>query len=70
MVIRGNLVESDVYGSYPMSSHESAAGILVHTGFDKSKPGFSVAIEENTIRLERLNYSGIIVLGPSIEGAE
>jgi predicted transcriptional regulator len=69
VVIRGNLVESDVYGAYPMSSHESGAGILSHTGFDKSNPGFSVNIEENTIKLERLNYSGIIVLGPSAEGA-
>jgi hypothetical protein len=68
VVIRGNLVESDVYGSYPMSSFESGAGILAHTGFDKDLPGFSVFIEENTIKLERLNYSGIIVLGPSAEG--
>ena len=66
VVIRGNLVESDVYGSYPMSSPESAAGILVHTGLERAKkPGFSVNIEENTIKLERLNHSGIIVLGPS-----
>jgi predicted transcriptional regulator len=69
VVIRGNLVESDVYGSYPMSSHESAAGILVHTGFEKSRPGFFLIVEDNTIKLERLNHSGILVLGPSAEGA-
>ena len=66
VVIRGNLVESDVYGSYPMSSPESAAGISVHTGLEgPKKPGFSVYIEENTIKLERLNHSGVVVLGPS-----
>ena len=69
VVIRGNIVESDVYGSYPMSSHESGAGILAQTGFDKDLPGFYVYIEENTIKLEKLNYSGIIILGPSDEDA-
>ncbi len=71
VIIRGNLVESDVYGAYPMSSSESGAGILVHTGLDRirQQPGFSVNIEENTIKLERLNYSGVIVLGPSNEGS-
>jgi hypothetical protein len=28
-----------------------------------------VTIEENTIKLERLNYSGIIAIGPNAEGA-
>lgn len=69
VVIRGNLVESDVYGSYPISSYESGAGILAHTGFDKTRTGFSVNIEDNTIKLEKINHSGIIVLGPSAEGA-
>jgi predicted transcriptional regulator len=71
VVIRGNLVESDVYGAYPMFSPESGAGIMVHTGLDRvrQQPGFSVNIEENTIKLERLNHSGIVVLGPSNEGS-
>jgi len=50
-----------------MSSHEAGVGILCHTGFEKDLPGFSVIIEENIIKLEKLNYSGIIVLGPSAE---
>ena len=35
-------------------------------------PGFNVEIEENTIKFDKLNYSGIIVLGPVTdrEGAD
>ena len=69
VIIRGNVIESEVYGTYPMSSLESGSGILAHTGFEKDLPGFSVFIEENTIKLEKLNHSGIIVLGPLTEGS-
>jgi len=55
---------------YPFSSRESGAGILAHTGLgDKNLPGFYVCIENNRINLEKLNYSGILVLGPSTEGS-
>ena len=70
VIIRGNVVESDVYGSYPMSSRESGAGILATVGLgDKDLPGFSLCIENNTVRLEKLNHSGILVLGPVTEGS-
>jgi len=67
--IKDNLIESDVFGSYPFSSNESAVGILAHTGLSKNRPGFYVNIETNVIKLERLNYSGIVILGPNDEGS-
>ena len=70
VIIRDNVVESEVYGSYPFSSLESGAGILAHTGLgEKHLSSFYVCIEKNTINLERLNYSGILVLGPVTEGS-
>jgi predicted transcriptional regulator len=70
VIIRENVVESEVYGSYPFSSRESGAGILAETGLgEKNLPGFYVCIEKNTIKLEKLNYSGILVLGPVTEGS-
>ena len=70
--IRNNTVVSDVYGSYPFLSSESGAGILVQSAWGFPSPGFDVEIEGNTIKLDKLNYSGIIALGPAMdrEGAD
>jgi parallel beta-helix repeat protein len=69
--IQDNLVESDVYGSYPFSSRESSAGILAQTGYgDKNLPSYYICIENNTIRLNKINSSGIVALGPVSEGSE
>jgi hypothetical protein len=70
--IRRNTIMSDVYGSYLISSHEAGAGILAQSALSGSGPGFNVEIEDNTIKLDKLNYSGIIVLGPTtdLEGAD
>jgi len=70
--IRRNTIMSDVYGSYLISSHEAGAGILAQSALRGSGPGFNVEIEDNTIKLDKLNYSGIIVLGPAtdFEGAD
>jgi predicted transcriptional regulator len=65
--IRRNTVVSDVYGSYPFSSPEAGAGILAQSAWGFPSPGFNVEIEENTIKLDRLNYCGIIVLGPAMD---
>ena len=65
--IRRNTIESDVYGSYPFSSPEAGAGILAQSAFGYPSPGFNVEIEENTIKLNKLNYSGIKVLGPVMD---
>jgi len=62
--IRRNTIESDVYGSYPFSSPEAGAGILAQSAWGFPSPGFNVEIEENTLKLDKLNYCGIKVLGP------
>jgi hypothetical protein len=70
--IRYNTVISDLYGSYPFSSREAGAGILAQSAWGFPSLGFNVEIADNTIQLDRLNYSGIVVLGPVMdrEGAE
>ena len=65
--IRHNTVISDLYGSYPFSSPEAGAGILAQSAWGFPSPGFNVEIEENTIKLDRLNYCGIIALGPVMD---
>ena len=65
--VRNNTIVSDVYGSYPFSSHEAGAGILAQSAWGFPSPGFNVEIEENTIKLDKLNYCGIKVLGPSTD---
>jgi predicted transcriptional regulator len=62
--IRGNDIITDVYGSYPFASPEAGAGILVQSAWGVASPSFAVTIEENSFRAEKLNYSGIIALGP------
>lgn len=70
--VRRNSIASDVYGSYPFSSPEAGAGILAQSAWGFPSPGFNVGIEENTIKLDRLNHCGIRVLGPVMdrEGAD
>jgi len=64
--IRRNTIESDVYGSYPFSSPEAGAGILAQSAWGFPSPGFNVEIDWNTLKLDKLNYCGIKVLGPVI----
>jgi hypothetical protein len=64
VVIRDNRIESDVYGSYPFSSPEAGAGILVQSAWGFPSPGFNVEIEGNDLKLDKLNYCGVKVLGP------
>jgi predicted transcriptional regulator len=70
--IKHNTITSDLYGSYPFSSPEAGAGILAQSAWGFPTPGFNVEIEENTIKFDKRNYSGIIVLGPVTdrEGAD
>jgi predicted transcriptional regulator len=65
--IRNNEVFSEIFGSYPFSSRESGAGVLAQSALGFANPGFYIEIENNTILLEKLNYSGIIVLGPATD---
>jgi parallel beta-helix repeat protein len=65
--IKRNTIMSDVYGSYPFSSPEAGAGILAQSAWGFPSPGFNVEIKDNTIKLDKMNYSGIKILGPVME---
>jgi hypothetical protein len=57
----------NLYGSYPFSSPEAGAGILAQSAWGYPSPGFNVDIEGNTVKFDKLNHNGIIVLGPVTE---
>jgi hypothetical protein len=65
--IKNNNIISDVYGSYPFSSPEAGAGILAQSAWGVPKSTFNLEIESNIIKLEKLNFSGIIILGPATD---
>ena len=65
--IKHNIIESDVYGSYSFSSDEACAGIVSYSAKSIPGQGFHLEIEDNTIKLDKVNYSGIIVLGPTTD---
>ncbi len=69
--IVGNTIESDVYGSYPYSSHMAGVGIFVQSAWTMPYSPERVEINDNKVRYGKLNHCGIAVYGPSIyqEGA-
>jgi predicted transcriptional regulator len=70
--IRRNIIESDVYGSYSFSSDEAGVGIVSYSARSTPGQGFHLEIEDNTIKFDKLNHSGIVVLGPitDLEGSD
>jgi hypothetical protein len=69
--IAGNTIISDVYGSYPFSSHIAGIGIFAQSAWAQPQSGSRVEIAGNEVRYDKLNYCGIAVYGPSMyrEGA-
>jgi predicted transcriptional regulator len=69
--IVGNTIVSEVYGSYPFSSHIAGIGIQAQSAWAQPKSGSRVEISGNKIRCDKLNYCGIAVYGQSMyqEGA-
>jgi predicted transcriptional regulator len=69
--ITGNTIESDVYGSYPYSSHMAGIGIMAQSTWARPMSGSRVEIYDNIIRCDKLNYCGIAIHGQSVyqEGA-
>ena len=61
-----NTIVSEVYGSYPYSSHMAGVGIFAQsTWLDAIPSGARVEITENEIRCDKLNYCGIAIYGQS-----
>ena len=69
--ITGNTVVSEIFGSYPFSTHYAGFGIQVLGAWSTPLSGARVEISGNEIRCDKLNYCGIAVYGPSMykEGA-
>jgi predicted transcriptional regulator len=69
--IIGNIIESDVFGSYPFSSHIAGIGIVAQSAWARPHSGSHVEIAGNEIKCDKLNYCGIAVYGQSMyqEGA-
>jgi len=65
--IRHNTVTSDVYGSYLFSSNEAGAGIVVQSAMNMPAAGFKVEIEDNTVKMDKVNFNGIMALGPATD---
>jgi len=69
--IVGNTIISEVYGSYPFSSHIAGIGIQAQSAWGWPRSGTRVEISGNEIRCDKPNYCGIAVYGQSMyqEGA-
>jgi len=62
----GNTINSQVFGSYPYSSHMAGVGIFaVSTWIDPVRSGAHIEIIDNEVRCDKLNYCGIALYGQS-----
>jgi hypothetical protein len=64
--ITGNTITSEIFGSYPYSTHFAGIGIQAVSAFSEGRSGSSVYISDNDVRCSKLNYCGIAVYGQSI----
>ena len=66
VVIKNNIIDSGVFGMYPVNSPYAGYGIIAHSHWEASIPnhGFNVKITGNKINFEKVNYCGIAVHGP------
>lgn len=63
--ITGNTISSEIFGSYPYSTHFAGIGIQAVSAFEEARSGSNVYISDNDIRCSKLNYCSIAVYGPS-----
>jgi hypothetical protein len=64
--ITGNTIVSEIFGSYPYSTHFAGIGIQALSAWARPRSGSRVEIADNEIRCDKLNYCGIAVYGPSM----
>jgi predicted transcriptional regulator len=62
ILIRENVIESDVSGSYPFGGDEAGVGVFAQSGFFYDRRGFRVNIDDNRVKLEKSNYTGVKAL--------
>jgi predicted transcriptional regulator len=61
IAIADNVIHSEVPGSYPFHGVEAGSGIFAEASFLHKRPGFSIDIQGNSIRVEKPDYCGIEV---------
>jgi hypothetical protein len=65
ILITGNTVFSEEYGSYAFSTHFAGHGIHVQSAWNAPQSGSRFEITKNNVRCDKTNYCGIAVYGPS-----
>ena len=66
IIIHDNTVTSEVFGAYPYNSPMSGVGILVQSAWSEPVSGSRISVFDNKIVLDKVNYCGIAVHGPSM----
>jgi len=63
-IVKENIIESKVYGAYAYFGNDAGIGICAQTAWSAPTPNYYLEIRDNSIKCEKLNYSGICVFGP------
>lgn len=66
VTVSGNLIVSDVNGSYVVDNRWAGIGIAAHCSWHQPKPGFKLNIENNVIKYSKPGFCGIALLGPRL----
>lgn len=66
IIVKGNKIVSEVFGSYAYSNPNAGYGILAQSSLNAPLQGGIVEISNNEIRCEKVNYCGIGIYGPSL----
>jgi hypothetical protein len=64
IVVKGNKIKSDVYGSYIFDRRWSGFGVLARLSMYQATPGYNLEICDNTIEYTKPHFGGIMICGP------
>lgn len=63
--IHDNIITSEVFGAYSYNNPMAGFGILAQSAWSEPRKGGKIKIFNNKITLDKINYCGIAVHGPS-----
>ena len=66
IVIHDNEIYSDVFGAYAYHSPVAGYGLLIQSAWTEPVCGANIEVYNNKITLNKINYCGIAVYGPSM----
>jgi predicted transcriptional regulator len=66
ILIHDNTITSEVFGAYPYNSPMSGVGIFVQSAWSEPVSGSRIEVFNNKIVLDKVNYCGMAVHGPSM----